>query len=60
MDEGIAEDRSPSPKDGAALGSVDGVSLKRRMFSVMAASVGSRSMPEAPKKPTTPSVLART
>src|SRR5437588_11139950 len=28
--------------------------LKRRMFSVIAASVGRRSMLEAPKKPTTP------
>ena len=31
-----------------------GIDLKRRMFSVIAISVGRRSMLEAPKKPTTP------
>ena len=34
--------------------------LKRFMFSVIATSVGSRSMLEAPKKPTTPVVRSRT
>ena len=37
-----------------------GIALKRRMFSVIAISVGSRSIDEAPKKPTTPSVFAST
>ena len=34
--------------------------LKRLMFSVMATSVGRRSMLEAPKKPTMPVVRSRT
>ena len=34
--------------------------LKRRMFSVIATSVGRRSMLDAPKKPTTPVVCSRT
>ena len=37
-----------------------GIALKRRMFSVIATSVGRRSIDEAPKKPTTPSVRAIT
>ena len=37
-----------------------GMDLKRCMFSVMATSVGSRSMLDAPKKPTTPVVRAMT
>ena len=36
------------------------IPLKRLMFSVMATSVGRRSMLEAPKKPTTPSVRSST
>jgi len=36
-----------------------GMDLKRRMFSVIAISVGRRSMLEAPKKPTTPSQQQR-
>src|SRR4051794_17110327 len=35
------------------------IALKRRMFSVIAVSVGSRSIEDAPKNPTTPSVLSR-
>ena len=38
------------------LSSLIGIALKRRMFSVIATSVGSRSIELAPKKPTTPSV----
>ena len=37
-----------------------GIGLNRLMFSVIATSVGSRSIDDAPKKPTTPSVRART
>ena len=37
-----------------------GMDLKRLMFSVMATSVGRRSMLEAPKKPTMPVVRSRT
>ena len=37
-----------------------GMDLKRRMFSVIAVSVGSRSIDEAPKKPTMPVVRAIT
>src|SRR2546430_9743544 len=37
-----------------------GMALKRRMFSVIATSVGRRSIELAPKKPTTPSVRAST
>src|ERR1035437_2817034 len=37
-----------------------GIALKRRMFSVIAISVGRRSIDEAPMKPTTPPVFART
>ena len=37
-----------------------GIDLKRRMFSVIATSVGSRSIDDAPKKPTIPSVRSIT
>jgi hypothetical protein len=37
-----------------------GTALKRLVTSVIATSVGSRSMLEAPKKPTTPRVRSRT
>src|SRR5579871_2903018 len=37
-----------------------GMDLKRRMFSVIATSVGRRSIDDAPKKPTTPSVRSIT
>src|SRR5581483_3118753 len=37
-----------------------GMDLKRRMFSVIATSVGRRSMDDAPKNPTTPSVRSMT
>lgn len=37
-----------------------GMDLNRCIFSVIAVSAGSRSMLEAPKKPTTPSVPAST
>ncbi len=37
-----------------------GMDLKRFMFSVIATSVGSRSMLDAPKKPTTPVVRSST
>ena len=46
--------------EGAHCSSSMGMDLKRRMFSVIAVSVGSRSIDEAPKKPTTPSVFAST
>src|SRR5262249_36823237 len=41
-------------------GDLTGIDLKRRMFSVMATSVGRRSIDEAPKKPAMPSVCAIT
>ena len=37
-----------------------GIDLNLRMFSVIATSVGRRSIDEAPKKPTTPSVRSST
>jgi len=46
--------------EGAHAAPPTGIALKRRMFSVIAVSVGSRSIDEAPKKPTTPSVFAST
>ena len=51
---------SPGLNAPAILVPFHGIDLNRRMFSVIATSVGSRSIDEAPKKPTTPSVRART
>ena len=43
-----------------ACSSQTGMDLNRCMFSVIATSVGRRSIEEAPKKPTTPSVRSST
>ena len=52
----VASSAASEPSHGAGAGASD---LKRRMFSVMATSVGSRSIDEAPKKPATPRVRSR-
>ena len=46
--------------EGALRSFAVGIALKRFMFSVIATSVGSRSIDEAPKKPSTPVVRAMT
>ena len=56
----LANDVVPRDEPPAHAVSWIGIDLKRRMFSVIATSVGSRSMLDAPKKPTMPFVRSST